>query len=563
MNIVSIVDEELRLCSNLDEYSFGKTNYDSIVSQEAYIFDGKNFAVWNFEEVKSFNTEGKTERIVFYCGKNPLSSKAKTLLEYFEEGGEALYKAVYAVCEALTSAAKNGNNISLVGAGGILVDLSTADTKVLFLPEDLFKYSVNGLSKEDVYNQNGGWINETLHGMPAFCFERAVILYRLISGKMPFTAIDTVERNSDILDQKFLPLELTVNGIDSRFAYIINKALKLNSNAINIPGKKQKGKSSEDLTPTADFPLEQLEENYKNAQNNKINDTELAEKAAAYIKMQDSKITAKRKFRRNSATYGVLAVVALVLAFFIYDTVNARQSEATSKGLTSTQVIQAFLYSTNTKQNTIMSNLVKGKQPQRTIDAISQVYVIDKQRKTYEKDNGFAYPENWLLYATDEMKYNRSGVYGVTNVKIDGTPVDLDVKIYQRNENPQPIIQEGNITLENGLESVHKVQYYLIHTEGEENGFIVEEITEIYTLTYLKDRWFITEISTDSKVLPVKNSTFKNDYFNQLVIDNGDAIAAVENLRGKYKWLPSKKAMQAEKELIEYKILHPFDDLGF
>ena len=112
MKIVSIADDELRLCSNLDEYIFGKTNYDSIVSQEAYIFDGKNFSVWNFEEVKSFNVEGKTERIVFYCGKNPLSSNAKTLLEYFDEGGEALYKAVYAVCEALTAAAKNGNKIA-------------------------------------------------------------------------------------------------------------------------------------------------------------------------------------------------------------------------------------------------------------------------------------------------------------------------------------------------------------------------------------------------------------------------------------------------------------------
>lgn len=563
MKIVSIADDELRLCSNLDEYIFGKTNYDSIVSQEAYIFDGKNFSVWNFEEVKSFNVEGKTERIVFYCGKNPLSSNAKTLLEYFDEGGEALYKAVYAVCEALTAAAKNGNKIAITGAGGILVDLSAADTKVLFLPEDLFKYSVNGLSKEEVYQQNGGWINETLQGLPALCFERGVILYKLISGHFPFTSIDVVERNADILDQKFLPLELTANGINSRFAYEVNKALKLNSNVVNIPGKKQKGKTSEDLTPTADFPLDQLEENYKAAQNSKLNDSDLAEKAASYMKMQASKITAKRRFRRNSATYATITVIALILAFFVYDTVRSKQSEATSKGLTSTQVIQAFLYSTNTKQNTVMSNLVKGKNPQRPIDTISQIYVLDKQRKTYEKDNGFAYPENWLLYSTDEVKYNRSGVYGITNTRIDGTPVELKVKIYQKNENPEPITQEGSVTLEDGLKSVHKVQYYLIHTEGEVNGFVVEDVTELYTLTYIKDRWLITEISTESEVIPVKNSSFKNDYFNQLVIDEGDAIKAVGNLRSKYKWLPTEAAMQAEKELLEYKALHPFDDLGF
>ena len=139
----------------------------------------------------------------------------------------------------------------------------------------------------------------------------------------------------------------------------------------------------------------------------------------------------------------------------------------------------------------------------------------------------------------------------------------MKVKIYQKNENPEPITQEGSVTLEDGLKSVHKVQYYLIHTEGEANGFVVEDVTELYTLTYIKDRWLITEISTESEVIPVKNSSFKNDYFNQLVIDEGDAIKAVGNLRSKYKWLPTEAAMQAEKELLEYKALHPFDDLGF
>jgi len=563
MKPVSIVDDELRLCSNLDEYSFGKTNYDSIVSQEAYLFDGKNFTIWNFEDVKSFNIEEKKERIVFYCGKNPLSENARTLLDYIEENSENTLKAVTAVCGALTCAAKNNTKISMNGAGGILIDLSTADTKILFLPEDLFKCSVAGYSKEEYFNQNGGWLNETLYDLPALCFERGVILYRLLAGRFPFPAVDTVERNADIMDRKFLPLEMCVNGIDSKFATTINKALKLNSNAVTLPGKKQKGKSNEDLTPVADFPLDQIKENYEIAKNNKIEDKDFEEKAAAYMKTQESRIAAKRKFRRNSATIAAVFAVSLVLAFLIYDTVKSRNSEATSKGLTSVQVIQAFLHSTNTKQNTVMTNLVKGKQPQKPIDAISQVFVLDKQRKTYEKDNGFAYPENWLLYSTDELKYSRSGIYGITNTKIDGKPTELNVKIYQINENPEPVTKEGNITLENGAESVHKVQYYLIHSEGENNSFIVEDTVEIYTLTYIKDRWLITNISTESTVIPVKCSTFKNDYLNQLTIDQGDAIKAVNNLRKKYVWLPTEASMKKELELIEYKALHPFEDLGF
>ena len=50
--LITISDGELRLTSNLDEYSFGKTNYDSIVTQEGLLFDGKNFTSWTFSDVK-------------------------------------------------------------------------------------------------------------------------------------------------------------------------------------------------------------------------------------------------------------------------------------------------------------------------------------------------------------------------------------------------------------------------------------------------------------------------------------------------------------------------------
>ena len=45
---------------------------------------------------------------------------------------------------------------------------------------------------------------------------------------------------------------------------------------------------------------------------------------------------------------------------------------------------------------------------------------MHKQRLAYGNDNGFAYPSNWLFYITNASKYLRSGVYGITNLKIDG-----------------------------------------------------------------------------------------------------------------------------------------------
>ena len=57
MSLLTIENGELRLNSNLDEYTFGKTGHGSILSNEGVIFDGKNFRQWTFEEVKSYDAE--------------------------------------------------------------------------------------------------------------------------------------------------------------------------------------------------------------------------------------------------------------------------------------------------------------------------------------------------------------------------------------------------------------------------------------------------------------------------------------------------------------------------
>ena len=121
MQLLSIENGELRLNSNLDEYTFGKTGHDNLLGYEGVIFDGKNFRQWSFDEVKSYDAEknGSLQRLVFYCAKNPLGSgaeNAKTLAQLFDEGGEAALNAVKAVCTALTTAAKDGNTIPMVPA---------------------------------------------------------------------------------------------------------------------------------------------------------------------------------------------------------------------------------------------------------------------------------------------------------------------------------------------------------------------------------------------------------------------------------------------------------------
>ncbi len=561
--LITLSDGEIRLTSNLDEYSFGKTNYDSIVTQEGFLFDGRTFTSWTFSDVKSFNIEGEKDRIVFYCGKNPLSENAKTLLQYYDLNDDSTFRAVSAVCKAYTQAAQDDFPLPPLGAGGILVDLKENSEKILFLPEGLFSNTVSGLKAEEYLQEAGGWINRTIYKLPAICFERAVLVYKLLTKRLPYANPDQIERNADILDQNFLPLELSVKGINPKLAKEVNKALKLNSNVVNIPGKKQKGKNSEDLTPTKEFPLELLEEAWKLSKENSLDDKDFQEKAASYMKIKNSKVTTKRRIRRNSAKIGVGIALIIIFTYITINTVKTSKDRYTSIGLTSTQTIQGFFMGVNVKDPTTLSEFVKGKKPQSYVDTISQIYVLTKQRKLYDKDNGFASPANWLIFSTTPERYSRSGIYGITNLKIDGKPYDITTKIYKKNQNPEVLTKEGNINLSNKDKSVHKVEYFLIHSEGENQDFIVEKVTDIFTLTYTKNRWLITDIQTESENLQVKSKTFKNDYMNELLLTEGDVISAAENLRSKYPWLPSKTDLTEEMELMEWNLSHPFDQKDF
>ena len=560
MELLTIENGELRLNTNLDEYTFGKTAHDAVLSQEGVLFDGKNFRQWTFEEVKSLDLQknGESQRLVFYCTKNPIGNEAQTLAQLFEQGGEKALAAVKAVCRALTSAAKDGNTIPNVGAGGIMID----GEKVLFVPENLFCYAVNTLSPEETLKMQHAYINETISGLPAICFERAVMIYKLLTKELPFTATDSVARNADIMDRKFLPLEYCINGIDSELAAAVNNSLKLSSTAVNVPGKKKKGKASEDLLPEADFPLEKLDEAFNLSQNFK-SDKEFEEKVAAYKKSQDSKISTKRKIKRNSTTIGVIAAIIVVIITVSINTVKTRGEDYTSVGLTSTETIRAFMNAANEKDTMILSDFGKGKEPGYFGDMVSRIYVMHKQRLAYGNDNGFAYPSNWLFFLTDEARYARSGLYGVTNLKIDGKLENLSVELHKKNEKVPPLTKEGNITLEDGSTSLHKVEYYLLYTEGENVDYLVDKVSSTVTLTYLKNRWVITDISEEKRIpLNVDCGKFKKDYFEELGKTNGDVMKATDNLRSKYEWLPEASAMQREKERIEYEMAHPFGEFG-
>ena len=576
-NVVSIVDNELRLCSGLDEYKFGKTNFNSIVTEEGIIAtcdskDGEplhfSFEKWTFAEIKSFEVEGFDERIVFYCNKNPLTKNAQTLLDLYAKCGTSqatttdkdnMYLASLAYCTILTQAANGEVELPLNGSGGVLVDGidSAKKLKLLFLPQNIFKYSIAGLSAVEQADLHNCWINPSLHDLPAICFTRSCVAYKMLTGRYPYPSADNLTRNADLLDRNFLPLELSINGINKELAAAVNNGLKLNSNSVNIPGKKAKGKRSEDLVPQKDFPLELLANAKENLSTN-LSDEAFEEKVNSYKKLQNSKVKTKRTLRRNTTAFlaGLIALVVVII--YARSSYISYLNDYTTKGLTSVQTIQTFFKGINTLDIPLMQTFVNGKSANRYLDSVSNVYVISKQRQSNGDDNGFQKPARFFVMLTNSSMLSMIGLYGVTNVKIDGKQYDEYIDLKLNKEQPEIITQEQGVTINKGDKSVHSVEYYTLHSEGTNNDIYVTKNKDTFTLTFKKNKWIITDIETSQTDISLDSDLFKSEYFNLIIQNDGDAVRTINQMSFKYDFLPTEKEMTVEKKAFEDYLNDPY-----
>ncbi|MCR4899942.1 MAG: hypothetical protein K5907_03905 [Treponema sp.] len=570
-HVVSIENEEIRLCSGLDEYAFGKTNFNSIVTQTGFIAERKDsktiaeytFTPWSFEEIKSFDVQEKQERVVFYCAKNPLSKNAKTMLELFEQAGsenssledkDKMYEASFEVCTILTQAAREGIEIPINGAGGIIADKD----KFLFLPQDVFKYAIAGLPAVDQSDNHNCWVNPSLTGLPAICFLRASFAYKMLTGRFAYPASDSITRNADILDKKFLPLELCINGINNELAEEVNRGLKLNSNSVAIPGKKQKGKKSEELVPKVEFPLELLK-NARQGLDTKMTQEEFENAVRTYQKRQSSRVNTKRTFRRNTTGFVIGFIAIIGIGLTIRSTYKGYLEDYTTKGLTSTQTIQTFFKGMNNLDVPLVQHFIEGRSASRYLDSISNIYVIGKQRQSSFSDNGYLKPAKFFLVVTNANKLSMAEIYGATNIKIDGKPVDEYIELKKNKDKPQILTQEQGVTINKGDVSVHSVEYYTIHTEGTDNGIFVTKNHDTFTLTFKKNKWIISNIeSLSEEAIEFDSDSFKGEYFNLVVENDGDAVKAVKELSSKYDFLPSQKEMLTERKLLEEYLADPY-----
>ena len=75
---------------------------------------------------------------------------------------------------------------------------------------------------------------------------------------------------------------------------------------------------------------------------------------------------------------------------------------------------------------------------------------------------------------------------------------------------------------------------------------------ETLSLSWLKNRWILTDIDVKPEPLSFDTNEFKSEYWTTLKACNDDVVTACQQLRFRYPWIPSRTVMEnEEKELKE------------
>ncbi len=555
--------EEIKLDSGLNEYAFGKTDFSAMLTNEGFIAEADGtltagteftFRTWRFDEIKTLGSGDDAH--VYFCGSG---FSGVPLADIFDEaaarGADSTLRydaarASFAVCAALSQAAKEHIRTGNTGAGGIYVDCEPDTVRILFLPAGLYD-AVCGCSGAETYARlQGVWRSRALASRDdaAAAFTRAVIAYRALTGHLPYAATDETARNADELDRNYLRLEHAVNGMHKALADAVDSALEL-------PALIQQKKAPQEL-PVAELPLAALYaelglEGAAGVLNEAAHPGALPAdafnaKVSAYYKSKQQKVNARRTIRRNTALITGAVIAGIVVTGIAFAQHRENGSKPTSQGLTSSQTVEAFYQAIHTQDVELLGCISRGKAANRYSDSVSQIYVINKTRSAYEYMNSMVTPESWLYYQSQEATPEKRSIFGITSFVLDGQSGSLQVDVPKRNMNLPPVTVEGSTALTNGCKAVHTADFYIIHTEGENNDIYAERHTDSVTLTYKSSRWIITDIKSDVSEIPVDSGRFKSDFIAACSEYGGDPLQAVSQLKAEYPWIPDATVMESE-----------------
>ena len=533
---------KLFLDTQMSERTFAKTTIAKNWREEgllAEVVDGRWVCrPWSFEAtVSSLDLEFAREggERVFLAGECfPFSSLADVLGVGSGDEGErgedappthaAQVSAAIAFSNAADAAAGRDDTCALVanlGAGGTL--LSREADKVLFLPKTIFCTTAASLGERAFCAYQGWWVNPVLQGRAALDFTKAVLLYRVISGELPFAAQSDHKRREDVLDLNYKPLRYVRPCVDEAILSFTEKAFGAKGAPGDLPFPQEELAVFDFDTPPSAGELEQFQQ-----------------AAASYFAAKRKRVSSKRWLRSKSLAVKVTLCALVLAAWFAASLWQNAQDKPTTKGLNAVETLQMH-YSAINLLDTDSARASSARSLAKRSENLGNIYVTGRMSSMFNPNLDTLSPAVW--FASKKPSHN---IWGLSCVTIDGQAADLFFEGPRKKDAP-PAVSEAE-----GSQVQFLLDYCVLDTSGEDRLTATHQ-SERVTLRFHKGRWRVSHIESagEPSVVSLPFSQLKADYESSLREVEGDVFACAASLRQTYSFISTDAEIRQAQAYLE------------
>lgn len=503
--LVRTENETVILNLNMTQEAFAKTRFAEKLKEKGVLAEFEN-GTWNLNPW-TFDETMEKDGLIFLAGKAFDGTPAACI---FETGTpEEIHKAAIAICGVLEAAVKSKAPLANIGAGGTMI--SKDCSKVLFLPYNFWTTAAMSSGDETYSNLNGKYICNSVNREISLRFTQAVLAYRTMAGKFPFTSTDSKQRGTDITDGNYSPLRWTVPGLGKTLYSFTEAALGLHP---------------------ADYPAKAFAD-YKEPQLSQKEIEEFHGKALAHA-AERAKHVKSRRFIRERKTVMIVAVAIAAVALLVAGHLHSTAMEKpTTTGLTSLETVQMYYTAVNELNVDAVQACTKNLSSK--VDAVSGVFLTSRTRSMYNRLTDTITPAAFMI--KNQTLHN---IYGLSQFSVDGKEASLVLEGPRKNTRPEPLAEEDGTKLSEGDRRNFTATYYLWDTTGEDL-LAVMAATDNMGLVYTKGRWLIDELESKVSAREFRLSEFIEDYGQCRLPENftkEDTMNAIDSLKAKYDFLP-------------------------
>ena len=392
------------------------------------------------------------------------------------------------------------------------------DGTILFLPPTIFNRALDSRGDTAYSQSEGCWKNTALSEKDCLRFTAAAYAYCVYAGKPPFTEKDSQNRAADFYDKNFQKLswfcKFEKDGAEKDFRETFSKIEQnLCCSAPEMEKKKKRGKASKKKVMIPSVEITDLP-----AFDNRIL-TDIAT-VPAYV-LQQKKLKRTRFIRKNGTILNVCVVGFVLLCMLIGSYINTLMNKPTTLGLEPVEVVQMFYDGFDTLDTNVFDATRTDGAGEGLSNALATVFVTAKMRESYEGKKTYT-PSQWLYIRNPET----IDIHGITQltIKEQTEKAGADVRYFT-------------------------AQYNIVRTEN--GSIIVDKEDDKLTLTYKKDRWLVSDFSSNEEEYYVDSNAFFTDLENLIPADSTySPIDLLNSLLEKYEWLPSLQELQKGYEQL-------------